>query len=181
MPSTDRRAGRARPYVGVVGPGDADEEERAHARAVGALAARRGAIVVCGGLGGVMEACAEGAASEGGTVVGLLPGDDRGAGNEHLTVALATGLGQLRNGLLVRSCDGLVAVGGGWGTMSEIALALRTGRPVAVLRGWRVTGPDGSIADTDGLLAHVASEEAAVAHALGDAAPFKGAAEGAPA
>lgn len=181
MPSTDRRAGRARPYVGVVGPGDADEEERAHARAVGALAARRGAIVVCGGLGGVMEACAEGATSEGGTVVGLLPGDDRGAGNEHLTVALATGLGQLRNGLLVRSCDGLVAVGGGWGTMSEIALALRTGRPVAVLRGWRVTGPDGSIADTDGLLAHVASEEAAVAHALGDAAPFKGAAEGAPA
>ncbi|MGV9255655.1 TIGR00725 family protein [Streptomyces sp. NPDC003697] len=125
-----------RPCIAVAGPGRAGPELAAQARQVGALLAGRGALVVCGGLGGVMEACAEGVRSAGGTVVGLLPGHDRGAGNRHLSVTVATGLGELRNGVLVNTCDALIAVGGGWGTLSEIALAVRAGKPVALLGGW---------------------------------------------
>lgn len=92
--------------------------------------------MVTGGLGGVMEASARGAAGAGGLVVGLLPGRDRAAGNPYLTVALPTGLGELRNGLIVRASDALICVGGSWGTLSEIALAVRTGVPVVMLGGW---------------------------------------------
>jgi uncharacterized protein (TIGR00725 family) len=124
-------------YVGVVGPGDqASADEVAAAAEVGRLIGRAGAVLVCGGLGGVMSAACEGAAAAGGTTVGLLPGEDRSAANPHLTVALATGLGELRNGLLVRSCDVLIAIGGSWGTLSEIALARRTGVPAATRTGW---------------------------------------------
>ncbi|MFB6962757.1 TIGR00725 family protein [Streptomyces sp. NPDC056309] len=125
-----------RPCVAVAGPGEASGREAELARQVGVLLARRGAVVVCGGLGGVMEACAQGVTSAGGTVVGLLPGRDRAAGSPHLSLAVATGLGELRNGLLVNTCDALVAVGGGWGTLSEVALALRAGKPVALLESW---------------------------------------------
>jgi uncharacterized protein (TIGR00725 family) len=127
------------PYVGVVGPGDeASAEQVAAAAEVGRLLGRAGAVLLCGGLGGVMAAACAGAAAAGGTTVGLLPGEDRAAANPHLTVALTTGLGELRNGLLVRSCDVLIAVGGSWGTLSEVALARRTGVPVVVLQGWQV-------------------------------------------
>ncbi|MET8247610.1 TIGR00725 family protein [Streptomyces sp. NPDC005202] len=125
-----------RPCIAVAGPGQASAEEAEPARRVGELLAGRGAVVVCGGLGGVMEACAEGVRAAGGTVVGLLPGQDRSAGNRHLSVAVATGLGELRNGVLVNTCDALIAVGGGWGTLSEIALALRAGKTVALLGSW---------------------------------------------
>jgi uncharacterized protein (TIGR00725 family) len=129
------------PYVGVVGPGrGASAGELADATEMGRLLGRAGAVLVCGGLGGVMAAACEGAAHAGGTTVGLLPGDDRSAANPHLTVALPTGLGELRNGLLVRSCDVVVAIGGSWGTLSEVALARRTGVPVVVLGGWQVVG-----------------------------------------
>ncbi|MEW1912094.1 TIGR00725 family protein [Kitasatospora sp. NPDC085895] len=135
------------PYVGVIGPGGAGPQECALARRVGELLAGHGAVLLCGGLGGVMEAAAAGARSRGGLTVGLLPGTDRARGNPHLTVALATGLGELRNGLLVRACDALIAVGGSWGTLSETALALRIGTPVVSLAGWALpdappgTGP----------------------------------------
>jgi uncharacterized protein (TIGR00725 family) len=125
-----------RPCIAVAGPGRASAEEAEPARQVGVLLARRGAVVVCGGLGGVMEACAQGARAAGGTVVGLLPGHDRDAENPHLSIAVATGLGELRNGVLVNTCDALIAVGGGWGTLSEIALALRAGKTVALLGSW---------------------------------------------
>ncbi|MFC8433300.1 TIGR00725 family protein [Streptomyces sp. NPDC057253] len=123
-------------YVAVVGPGTASDREASLARQVGALLAQHDAVVVCGGLGGVMEACAEGSSAAGGTIVGVLPGCDRTMGNRHLTHVLATGLGELRNGVLVNSCDALIAVGGSWGTLSEIALALHAGKPVASLHGW---------------------------------------------
>jgi uncharacterized protein (TIGR00725 family) len=124
-------------YVAVIGPdGEASVANRADARELGRLLAERGAYVLTGGLGGVMAAAAEGAAEAGGTTIGLLPGTDRSAANRHLTVVIATGLGQLRNGLLVRAADGLAAVGGSWGTMSEIALAHRLGRPLVCLDGW---------------------------------------------
>jgi uncharacterized protein (TIGR00725 family) len=113
------------------------------AREVGALLARDGVLVVTGGLDGIMAAAAQGAREAGGQVVGLLPGDRSDGGNEHLSVALATGLGQMRNALLVNAADGLISVGGSWGTLSEIALATRAGKPVVCLRGWTVTDADG--------------------------------------
>ena len=131
-------------HIAVSGPGDsASAEDLAAAREVGRSVARAGAVLLCGGLGGVMAAAAAGCAEAGGTSVGLLPGDDRSAAAEGLTVVLPTGLGELRNALLVRCCDALVAVGGSWGTLSEVALARRTGVPVVVLGGWSVRTPAG--------------------------------------
>lgn len=152
------------PYVAVVGSGGgASAEQLAIAQQVGSLLADRGAVVVCGGLDGVMAAASQGAAARGGLTVGLLPGRDRRAGNPHLSVAIATGLGELRNGLVVAACDAVIAVGGSWGTLSEIALAMRTGKPVVVIGGWQVTAP-GALAD--GLPAIAATAEQAVDEAL---------------
>jgi len=123
-------------YVAVVGPSEASDEEMAKAEAVGRLLGEAGAVVVCGGLGGVMEAAARGAATAGGTVVGLLPGTHREAANAYVTVAIATGMGEMRNAVIVRAVDAVVAVGGAYGTLSEIAFALRTGVPVVGLGTW---------------------------------------------
>ena len=128
------------PYVAVVGPGDASAPELQAAEEVGAGLAAAGAVVVTGGLGGVMEAACRGARSRHGTTLGILPGEDRGAANGWVQVAVATGLGELRNGLVVRAADALVAIGGGHGTLSEVALALRIGRPVVGLGTWEVHG-----------------------------------------
>ncbi len=131
-------------YVAVVGPGEeATPAECAQARDVGRLLAGRGAVVLTGGLGGVMAAAADGATCAGGLAVGLLPGSDRAAGHPHSSVLLATGLGELRNGVLVRSADAVIAVGGSWGTLSEVALAMRTGVPVVCIDGWTVRTADG--------------------------------------
>ncbi|MGD8149898.1 TIGR00725 family protein [Ornithinimicrobium sp. Y1694] len=121
-------------YVGVVGPANATPEEVALAVEVGRLLAKEGVVVVTGGLGGVMAGAARGCAEEGGTSIGLLPGEDRDAANPHLTLTVPTGMGEMRNALLVRSCDVLIGVGNSWGTLSEIALALRTGVPVLSFR-----------------------------------------------
>jgi uncharacterized protein (TIGR00725 family) len=130
------------PYIGVVGPGEASEPELAAAEEVGAGLASLGAVVVTGGLGGVMEAACRGARSRRGRTLGILPGEDREAANGWVEIAVATGLGELRNGLIVRACDALVAVGGGHGTLSEVALALKLGRPVVGLGTWAVHGVD---------------------------------------
>jgi uncharacterized protein (TIGR00725 family) len=138
-------ASAARPYVAVVGPGsDVPGEVLAAAAEVGRLLARAGAVVLTGGLGGVMAAAADGASEAGGTTVALLPGDDRAAAGHPHTIALATGLGEARNALLVHSADAVVCVGGSWGTLSEVALAMRTGRPVVLLHGWQVRDADGA-------------------------------------
>ena len=110
--------------------------EAAAAHAVGREIARAGAVVVCGGLGGVMAAACRGAKKDGGTTIGILPGGDRSAANEWVDVAIATGLGEARNALIVRAADALIAVGGGFGTLSEIALALTAGKPVVGLGTW---------------------------------------------
>ena len=129
------------PYVAVVGAGDADAAQERAAEEVGHELATAGAVVVCGGLGGVMAAACRGAREAGGVTLGLLPGSDRSAGNPWLTVAVATGMGELRNGLVARASDGLVAVGGGFGTLSEIALALKLGRPVVGVGTWDIAAP----------------------------------------
>ena len=128
------------PYVAVVGPGDASPQELASAEDVGAGLAALGAVVVTGGLGGVMEAASRGARSKRGHTLGILPGEDRETANAWVEIAIATGLGELRNGLVVRAADALVAVGGGPGTLSEVALGLKLGRPVVGLGTWEVHG-----------------------------------------
>jgi uncharacterized protein (TIGR00725 family) len=97
-------------------------------------------VLVCGGLGGVMEAACRGAKESGGTTVGILPGTDRSAANPYVDVAVATGLGEARNALVVRAADALVAIGGGYGTLSEVALALKAGKRVVGLGTWDVDG-----------------------------------------
>lgn len=123
-------------YVGVAGASQPEPPLLDQAELLGRRLAEAGAIVVCGGGPGVMEAVCRGAQSAGGTTVGLLPGLDRAEGNPYLTISVPTGLGQGRNLLLVRSSDALIAVGGGFGTLSEIAIALRTGTPVIGLATW---------------------------------------------
>jgi uncharacterized protein (TIGR00725 family) len=107
---------------------------------VGRLLAERGAVLVCGGLGGTMEAACRGAKQAGGTTVGLLPGESRSDANRFVDVAIPTGLGEARNALVVRASDVVVAVGGGYGTLSEIALALRAGKRVVGLGTWEIDG-----------------------------------------
>ena len=123
-------------YLGISGPSAGDARDEEDARRVARWAAGAGHVVVCGGLGGVMAAAARGADEGGGVSVGLLPGDTRDGATPGLTVALPTGLGELRNGLLVRAVDALLCIGGSWGTLSELALAVRTGVPVVALRTW---------------------------------------------
>jgi uncharacterized protein (TIGR00725 family) len=123
-------------YVAVVGSGTASGELYEKARVVGRLVAERGAIAVCGGLSGVMEAAARGATEAGGTAVGILPDEDRRRQNKYLTFSVATGMGQARNLAVVCSGDVVIAVGGEYGTLSEIGLARKVGRPVVVLDGW---------------------------------------------
>jgi uncharacterized protein (TIGR00725 family) len=124
---------RPRLRVSVVGAGDATPEELDRAEALGRALGREGAVVVTGGLGGVMEAASRGCAEEGGLTVGILPGDDPDSANPWVRLPLATGMGEARNVLVVRAGEVVVAVGGGWGTLSEIALARKMGREVAVL------------------------------------------------
>jgi len=126
----------------VVGPGDATAEERATAEEVGRLLAEAGAVVVTGGHSGVMEAASKGAREVGGTTLGILPGADRREANQWVSVAVPTGMGEARNALVVRAADALVAVGGAWGTLSEIALARKTGKQVAGIGSWELEGVD---------------------------------------
>ena len=130
------------PYVAVVGAGGpaVRPELLAVAEAVGAELARHGAVLVTGGLGGVMEAACRGARSAGATTLGILPGADRAEANAFVDVAVATGMGELRNGLVVRCADAIVAVGGEYGTLSEIALALKAGKPVVGVGTWEIEG-----------------------------------------
>ena len=142
----------SRPYVAVAGPGAADGELTVAAEEVGRRLAEAGAVVVTGGLGGVMEAACRGASAAGGMTLGILPGADRAAANAYVEVCLATGMGEARNALVARAADGLVAVGGEWGTLSEIALARKAGKPVATLWSWelaRAGGPAEGVAVCD--------------------------------
>jgi uncharacterized protein (TIGR00725 family) len=126
-------------YVAVVGAADATPEELQLAGEVGRLLAEDGAIMICGGLGGVMDEAARACETAGGTSVGILPGDDRAPASRHLTVGIATGIGEARNAIVVRSADVVIAVGGEYGTLSEIAFALKMGKPVIGLATWELS------------------------------------------
>lgn len=124
--------------IAVIGRGDAGPGDCGAAYTAGRLVAGRGAVLVCGGLGGVMEAACRGAREAGGTTVGILPGTD--GGNPHLSVTIRTGLGTARNALVVLSADAVIAIGGKYGTLSEIAFALKSGRPVFGVGTWNIEG-----------------------------------------
>ena len=127
-------------HVAVVGAGRATAQQAALAEEVGRALADAGALLVSGGLGGVMEAACRGAKAAGGTTLGILPGTDRAQANEFVDVAVPTGLGEARNALVVRAADAVIAVAGEYGTLSEIALALKTGKPVVGLDTWDIEG-----------------------------------------
>jgi uncharacterized protein (TIGR00725 family) len=131
-----------RKYVAVCGASEATGTQLEAAREVGRLLAESGAIVINGGLGGVSGAASEGAARAGGTVVGFLPDTDRDGANPHLNISLPTGMGQARNVLIVTAAESVIAIGEGWGTLSEIAIARRLGRSVTALDSWSVKGLD---------------------------------------
>jgi len=150
------------PYVAVCGPSVATEQEAAWAEEVGRRLAESGAVVVCGGLGGVMDAVARGAAAAGGMVIGILPGETRSGASLHLTVAIPTGLGEARNALIARSADAVIAIGGEWGTLSEIALARKMGKPVIGLATWELAKGAAPIED----VARAGTPDQAVALAL---------------
>jgi uncharacterized protein (TIGR00725 family) len=126
------------PYVSVVGSGTATRELYEQAREVGRLVAERGATIVCGGRSGVMEAAARGATEARGVAIGILPDEDRERANEYLSYSVATGTGHARNLPVVCSGDVVISVGGEYGTLSEIGLALKVGRPVVALESWEL-------------------------------------------
>jgi uncharacterized protein (TIGR00725 family) len=130
-----------RPQISVIGKGSPDPEVDELAFAVGELLARSGAVVVCGGLGGVMEAASRGAASAGGIVIGIVPTTEAADASPYCTHVVATGVGHARNLAVVSSGDAVIAVGGEWGTLSEIAFARALGRTVVALESWTVSGP----------------------------------------
>lgn len=124
------------PLVAVIGPGDATPAQEQQAEAIGHALAQAGVAIVTGGLGGVMAAACRGAADGGGTTLGLLPGDDPADANPWVRFAVPTGMGELRNGLVVRAAAVVVAIGGAFGTLSELALAARRGTPIVGLGTW---------------------------------------------
>jgi uncharacterized protein (TIGR00725 family) len=157
--------GRDRPYIAVVGGALASAAECDAAARIGRLIAEAGAVLVCGGLGGVMEAACRGAVDAGGTTVGVLPGRDRLDANVYVDVAIPTGIGEARNAVVVGMADAVVAVGGEFGTLSEIALALKAGTSVIGLESWEL-GRHGVL--VEGILPTVGPDEAAaLALALG--------------
>ncbi len=135
------------PYVSVVGSGAASGELYEKARQIGRLVAEGGGTVICGGRSGVMEAAARGATEAGGVAIGILPNEDRRQANEFLTFSIATGAGHARNLAVVCSGEVVIAVGAGYGTLSEVGLALKVGRPVVALRSWEL-GEHVSVAST---------------------------------
>lgn len=130
-------------HIGVIGAGECSPEDFEIAHEVGYLVAQREWVLICGGLGGVMEGAAKGCSSGGGMTVGLLPGTDRYSANPYIALAIPTGMGEARNVLVVRASDVILAIAGGYGTLSEIGFALKVGKPVVGLKTWPgITGID---------------------------------------
>lgn len=132
----DADAGGRRIVIGVIGAGSCGPKTAEQAERLGELLAGRGAVIACGGLGGVMEAVSRGAALAGGVVVGILPGPDKGSANRYVTIPVATNMGHARNVIIAHTADALVAVEGEHGTLSEIAVGLKLGKPVVAIGGW---------------------------------------------
>lgn len=153
-------------YIAVIGAGHCDKKTSEMAFEIGKLVAQARALLVCGGMGGVMEAACRGAKSAGGLTVGILPTDDRLTGNQYLDIALPTGMGEGRNVLVARAGDAVIAIGGEFGTLSEIGLALKMGKPVIGLDTWKLKSGD----DREGFIIESGSPKEAVEKALSSVA-----------
>ena len=125
--------------IGVIGAADANEEEKRTSEKVGVLIAGRNCFLLCGGMGGVMEAACRGAKSAGGTTIGILPGPQASSANEFIDIPIVTGMGEARNVIVAKSSHSIIAVGGSFGTLSEISFALKSGIPVIGLDTWDVS------------------------------------------
>jgi hypothetical protein len=126
-------------FIAVIGGGQCSKEEARQAEEVGRQLAKRGAVLVCGGLGGIMGAACKGASLEGGTTIGILPGDSSQAANPYVQIPIVTGLGEARNVIVVKSAQAVIAIGGKYGTLSEISYALKNGIPVIGLNTWSLS------------------------------------------
>ena len=126
-------------FIAVIGGSQASRKEIRLAEEVGSELAKKGATLVCGGLGGVMEAACRGASSEGGTTIGILPGENRQAANSYVQIPIVTGMGYARNVAVVKSAQAVIAIGGSYGTLSEIGHALQSGIPVIGLNTWSLS------------------------------------------
>jgi len=125
--------------IGVIGDSSCPPEEAKLAESVGELLAQRGATIVCGGLGGVMEAVCRGAKSKGGLTIGILPGKNSSTANPWVDIPVVTGLGEARNVVVAKSAQAIIAIGGNYGTLSEIAYALKSSIPVIGLNTWSLS------------------------------------------
>ena len=129
---------KKQPIIAVIGGGSCNQEEARLAEEVGRELAKRGATLVCGGLGGIMEAACKGVSAEGGITIGILPGDDRNSANPYVQIPIVTNMGHARNVAVVKSGQAVIAVGGNYGTLSEISHALQSGIPVIGLGTWTI-------------------------------------------
>lgn len=127
--------------IGVIGAGSCDEKVTGMAEAVGTGIAKKDATLVCGGLGGVMEAASRGCKAAGGKTIGIIPGNRKEDANQYIDLVIVTAMGHARNAIIAHSCDALIAVDGEYGTLSEIALSLKMGKPVVTLVSkWDIEG-----------------------------------------
>lgn len=126
-------------FIAIIGGSECSSEEAKLAEAVGRELARRGAILICGGLSGVMEAACRGADAEGGITIGVLPGVNRQTANPYVQIPIVTGMGEARNVVIIKSAQAIIAIGGGYGTLSELGHALRNGIPVIGLHTWSLS------------------------------------------
>jgi len=152
-------------YVAVCGGGQCGEATAQIAEAVGIELAQNRALVICGGGGGVMEAAARGVNKEGGFILGVLPGNSPREGNNYLTASVATGMGEARNAVIARTCEAMIAIGGEHGTLSEIAMALKMGKPVVGINTWEITPYQKKCAADSGIV-YASSPEEAVEKAI---------------
>jgi uncharacterized protein (TIGR00725 family) len=126
-------------FIGVIGGGDVDPQVAAIAEEVGREIAQMGAVLVCGGMAGVMEAACKGATAKGGLTIGILPGEDRKAANPYVKIPIVTGMGYARNMAVVKSAQAVIAINGGYGTLTEIGYVLQSGIPIVGLDTWEVS------------------------------------------
>jgi uncharacterized protein (TIGR00725 family) len=131
-------AGRKSPVIAVVGAGKCSKKLRDMAGEVGKYIAEHGGVLICGGMGGVMEGAARGAKEAGGTTIGVLPTESKDEANEFIDYVVATGLGDARNMIVVRSADAVIALPGKYGTLTEMAFALLAGVPVVSVSAWKL-------------------------------------------
>jgi uncharacterized protein (TIGR00725 family) len=127
--------------IAVIGGSEVDRKDLKIAEEVGSLIGKKGAVLITGGMGGVMEAASRGAKQSGGLVIGILPTADRESANPYVDIPILTGLGEVRNTIIARTCDCAIAISGKYGTLSEIAYCMMFKKPVIGIHTWKINAP----------------------------------------